>query len=424
MSNKIKYNTSIESNALRSGNFYIGTGDVDKGPTVNYYWDPLANGGVGAPTRNSTNTQGSLSLYKTGTDYWACVDPYCPNTPSTFQGGYTLYKYRGDGIGPVIYTANDDTSLINILNNLSGQSFTSLTTSLDWCATQNDYLITNKKFESIITDGLIFHVDAGNVSSFPANAWNAQTDSSQGRSQYWYDLSKNSNRLVIGGTTSGPTNRMLPTNYPELGVAYINDYFNQGYNKAITENNLDLTSPTNCITLSMWASATPRMGVDSTAVALSYGVTSNSSTNGFSLSTYYNDWRILDFHIGRTGNTLKLFRDSTFWVLNSNSRVNITIVIDQPNSSVKLYRNGFLRTGFAPFDGVGAFNFPSTLSKLGVGGMEIPFGLNQGFSGWISEVSVYNRALSATEVMTNVNYKRDRYEHLHNGYVMAYQPLD
>jgi len=33
MANPIKYNTSAETLALKKGNFYIGTGDVGKGPT-------------------------------------------------------------------------------------------------------------------------------------------------------------------------------------------------------------------------------------------------------------------------------------------------------------------------------------------------------------------------------------------------------
>jgi hypothetical protein len=33
MPNAIKYNTSAETLALKKGNFYIGTGDVGKGPT-------------------------------------------------------------------------------------------------------------------------------------------------------------------------------------------------------------------------------------------------------------------------------------------------------------------------------------------------------------------------------------------------------
>ena len=39
MPNAIKYNVSAETLALKKGNFWIGTGDVSKGPTSNtgYY---------------------------------------------------------------------------------------------------------------------------------------------------------------------------------------------------------------------------------------------------------------------------------------------------------------------------------------------------------------------------------------------------
>jgi hypothetical protein len=39
MPNAIKYNLSSETLALKKGNFYIGTGDVGKGPTstTGYY---------------------------------------------------------------------------------------------------------------------------------------------------------------------------------------------------------------------------------------------------------------------------------------------------------------------------------------------------------------------------------------------------
>ena len=39
MPNSIKYNTSAETLALKKGDFYIGTGDVSKGPTstTGYY---------------------------------------------------------------------------------------------------------------------------------------------------------------------------------------------------------------------------------------------------------------------------------------------------------------------------------------------------------------------------------------------------
>jgi hypothetical protein len=42
MANTIKYNTDIEGDAIRVGNFWIGTGDVSKAPTdVTGYWNTI-----------------------------------------------------------------------------------------------------------------------------------------------------------------------------------------------------------------------------------------------------------------------------------------------------------------------------------------------------------------------------------------------
>ena len=68
MPNAIKYNTSAETLALKKGNFYIGTGDVGKGPT-------------------------------SSTGYYNGI------TPPT--GGYTIYLNKVSG-GPSIYTATND----------------------------------------------------------------------------------------------------------------------------------------------------------------------------------------------------------------------------------------------------------------------------------------------------------------------------
>ena len=47
MPNPIKYNLSAETLALKKGNFYIGTGDVDKGPTESTgYWNGITYGYV------------------------------------------------------------------------------------------------------------------------------------------------------------------------------------------------------------------------------------------------------------------------------------------------------------------------------------------------------------------------------------------
>jgi hypothetical protein len=79
MPNPIKYSTSAQTLALKKGNFWIGTGDVGKGPT-------------------ST------------TDYYNGITP-----PS---GGYTIYLNKASG-GPSIYTAANDSQLISLTNTIS-----------------------------------------------------------------------------------------------------------------------------------------------------------------------------------------------------------------------------------------------------------------------------------------------------------------
>jgi hypothetical protein len=79
MPNAIKYNTSAETLALKKGNFWIGTGDVGKGPT-------------------------------SSTGFYNGITP-----PS---GGYTIYLNKASG-GPSIYTVNTEAQLTALTNSIS-----------------------------------------------------------------------------------------------------------------------------------------------------------------------------------------------------------------------------------------------------------------------------------------------------------------
>lgn len=127
MSNTIKYNTSVEPLSLKKGNFYIGTGDVGKGPS------------------ESTGFYNGI-------------------TPPT--NGYTVYSKKTTQ-GPSIKVANNSTELIKITNEISGVPFTSETQCLTWFSTQNDYFLTNRTIEPIITNGIVFNMDAGYTPSYP-----------------------------------------------------------------------------------------------------------------------------------------------------------------------------------------------------------------------------------------------------------------
>ena len=133
MPNPIKYNTDTESNALNKGNFWIGTGDVDKGPT-------------------------STSGYYNGI------------TPP--PDGYTIYIHKSSG-GPSIQVASDDSELIRITNTIAETSYTTIGECFDYFDGQSDKMVVSQDFDFRKTEGLVLDLDAKNISSYPrsGNTW-------------------------------------------------------------------------------------------------------------------------------------------------------------------------------------------------------------------------------------------------------------
>jgi hypothetical protein len=147
MGNSVKYNAgATEPFSLKKGNFYIGTGDVQKGPS----------------------------------NFWNTV------TPPT--GGYTIYLNKPSN-GPSIYAANNDTELIFITNQIAGTNYTTAAQCLTYYAGQTDKVVFNRDYEEIITSGLVFYFDAGFTPSYPRSG------------NSWYDLSGTND----GSLTNGPT---------------------------------------------------------------------------------------------------------------------------------------------------------------------------------------------------------------------------
>ena len=150
MPNSFKYSASAQTLALKKGNFWIGTGDVGKGPT-------------------ST------------TDYWNGITP-----PA---GGYTIYGNKGSN-GPVIFTAANDAGLVTITNRLAGTNYTNANQCLEYFVQQSDSVCLNRDYEEIVTASLALNLDAGFTPSYPR------------RGSTWYDTSP---EALNGTLTNGPT---------------------------------------------------------------------------------------------------------------------------------------------------------------------------------------------------------------------------
>lgn len=178
MPNAFKYNLSNETLALKKAFFYIGVGDVGKGPTDS-------------------------------TGYYNGITP-----PS---GGYTIYINKASG-GPVIYVANNDSELISLTNKIAGTSYVTVSDCLVYFRSQNDRLVTNIDYPTIITNGLQINYDPAFVSSYPrANtSWFSLSsgvsaslvngpsfDACSGSGSFFFD-GTNDTTSPLGGVSSGP----------------------------------------------------------------------------------------------------------------------------------------------------------------------------------------------------------------------------
>ncbi len=194
MPNTIKYNTSADTLALKKGNFWIGTGDVDKGPT-------------------ST------------TGFYNSITP-----PS---GGYTVYLNKASG-GPSIYTAANDATLITITNTIASSSYTTVADCLNWFAGQTDKMVFNIDYPTIVTNGLTANLDVTTTLSYP----NVNTT--------WYDTSSSTDNgnLNIGSPvfTTFEGRRTIRFNNQNKNVySGNNDAFALQSNPSISANGTSFT---------------------------------------------------------------------------------------------------------------------------------------------------------------------------------------
>jgi hypothetical protein len=214
-----------------------------------------------------------------------------------------------------------------------------------------------------ITDGLVLALDAANPKSYP------------GSGTTWSDLSGNGNNgtLVNGvGYNSG--------NLGSLSFDGVDDYVTTGFTRGTLGNQTTLIS---------WYKYTGTIG--RTYSPIFGGIEPGSGT---------------EFFIGKnTGNTNIGVQDGNYngsFVTGSNAFDGNyhQIVYTYDNGTGKIYLDGTLRN-------TGSFTKCNDAEQISIG--HEAEGAGYYFIGNISQVSIYNRALTASEIQQNFNATRSRY---------------
>jgi hypothetical protein len=231
----------------------------------------------------------------------------------------------------------------------------------------------------IVTDGLVFYVDAGNSKSYP------------GSGTTWSDL--------VGGNdgtlTNGPT--YDSGNGGSVTLDGSNDRVIYPFNESLNPQ------PTDAFSVFVWFK-----DLDSSAGAI---------LSNMNVSTNYSGWDLWRQSSGKLAvHIISSWSSNAFKItINQNASLGTydgscpTTNSDAVNS-IDFYKNGLIHTSGKQHVGGGNFSSSSETTNYGTQVFEIGSRNGSQICGsTISNVSFYNRALSASEVLQNYNALKNRF---------------
>jgi hypothetical protein len=338
MPNPIKYSTGTESDALRKGNFHIGTGSVGKGPSD-------------------------------VTGYYQAVSPV--------SGGYVIYLNKEGAPGGLSYhSAANDSELITFTNNLAGQSYTTVQECFNYYYGQTDKVLVNQDYPVdypyIVMDGLVLNLDAGITQSYP------------GSGTVWTDINglgpKNNGTLINGPTFSS-------ANGGSIVFDGVDDYVDFGVNTQI--NSID--------------TYTFSFVISSPSINSNYRLMftrASSYTSSISdIEIYGGNGGIQLVHNRRNGGSMSA---AVITALPNSVIGFLDVVYDASISSWLCYYNSTLRNTFTSI----AAPLTSSTFKSNIGTF---FPGPSFLVANLYSFKLYNRALTASEVLQNFNAQKGRF---------------
>ena len=223
-------------------------------------------------------------------------------------------------------------------------------------------------------DGLVLYLDASNNASY------------SGSGNTWYDLSGNSNKATF---VDSPSFQSLPQSY--FNFDGVNDY--------MTIVRSSSMSPTSALTQEVWFNF-PIVPSAAIFIGLQYGTSSNNT---------YALWRESSSLYGgvNTSGSFSYIGIGTSY-MSGNKWHHFVHTYD--GSTQKLYLDGVLLNSA---NISGSIQYDANNTRVLIGADDNGSGYNTGasypHSGKLNQVRIYNRALSASEILQNYNAQKKKY---------------
>jgi hypothetical protein len=318
-------------------------------------------------TSGSSNSlrKGNCSFGTNQTSYAETADTGFWNGMVIPTGGYIIYQERsGSEFANFGYSAAsipDGAALIKYAQQSGASNISTAGDALAWIATQPGLFCVNQDYPGFVTEGLIFNLDSTFLESYPT----------QGNT--WYDISGNSSDFsLINGATLDQVTRSL---------------IFDGTDQFALKQNASYSTTDFTIEVFLYPETNTNSGVFAIAVPandnaliililngsyIMYGPSNDSTTNYVpSLSAPLNTWQKITRT--RQGSTEKVYFNGQ-----------LVYTLENWQSGVSLATGGSIGIGLE-LDSLSGGNY------------------SQIFKGKIFQTTLYNRALSDTEVLQNYN---------------------
>lgn len=321
---------------------------------------------IGVAADNYKNNPGGLTWYN---------GPDSTSQYVIYSDTYSLGMTTLGNAKPVCWASGDmtDANVLRMINTLPTRynqaPFTTVASALAWVAASSIFNVVTGTLDNIVTNGLVFNLDASQKGSYPGSGSN------------WVDLAGSATATLYNGAVYSSNNSGI------ISFDGVNDYVNSGYD--LSWNN------SNSITVDFWVSPSTISGGNygiigkehpdwewaffqyASNLQLVYWNTAGGHTNDMDFAVYAfptaNTW----YHVVYTWNG----STSTFYVngTNAGSKVSSNPSINQNRSN-----------------------------NVMIGGHTYVWG-DYYWNGKIGSVRFYNRALSQSEITQNYNASKTKY---------------
>ena len=322
-------------------------------------------------TPSNAIRKGNVALGINSVEYGttAVTDWYNGITPTS--GKYVIYETVGAG-SPNIWCPQNDTELYTLVLNKGGAAanIASTSSALSWIAGQSTLLATNVDYENVVTSSSVFWMDAGYVGSYP------KTNST------WYDLSGNNRTATLFNT---PTFNSSNSGSLTFSTASLN-YATASNIGSISNWTAECWVKFNSTTTNQVAMVIGNQFNGSNAINFTIG------TNGAPTS-----WNIqAGFFDGGWRNTTGFAPVVGTWY---------QIVGTYDGTTIRQYVNGAANGGTLTYSGTPTSGGEIRMMRrwddiVSTGNL---------FNGNLAIARIYNRALTAAEVLQNYNAQKSRF---------------